>query len=50
MRRTLFVTLAALTAVGVAALASAVATAAPPSITFVAPSPAEGRTPMQLRY
>jgi hypothetical protein len=44
MRRSLFVALAALTAVGVATLASAAATAAPPTITFVSPSPAEGAT------
>ena len=44
MRRTLFGALAALTALGVAMLVSAVATAAPSSITFGSPSPVEGAT------
>jgi len=43
MRKSLLVTLAALTAVGVATIASA-ASAAQPTITFVPPSPAEGAT------
>lgn len=44
MRRSLLVALAALTAIGVATMASAVASAAQPVISFVSPSPADGAT------